>query len=81
MNALRRAIAKLPAPLAITLGFLFFVCIGFAAAWLAPPPRDLLQECQKRCHPLQASLVDDKTYPLSARTQSYPQVCKCGSAP
>ena len=81
MNSLRTAISKLPLPLAITIGFSLFIGLGIVAAVFAPPPRNLLKECEKRCHPLAARLDDDKTYPLSARTQSYPKVCKCGSAP
>ena len=81
MNMLRNSLGKLPAPVALIVGFSFFICIGIVAAKLAPPARDLQKDCEKTCHPLAARLEDDKTYPLSARTQSYPKVCKCGAAP
>lgn len=81
MNALKVAMGKLPLPLAVAVGFSFFIGLGILAAAFAPPPRDLLKECEKRCHPLAARLDDDKTYPLSAKKLSYPQVCKCGAAP
>ena len=78
---LRQIIAKLPAPLAVVLGFMLFIILGWGLAMLAPPARDKRIECEAKCQPLPGTLVDDKTYPRSSRSPTYPQVCKCGSLP
>ena len=79
--SLRQIVATLPAPLAVVLGFVLFIILGMGLAMLVPPARDKRVECQAKCHPLPGTLVDDRTYPLSSRSPTYPQVCKCGSLP
>lgn len=78
--SLRRFIAKLPAPVAVAAGFAIVTLLGIGVAMRIPPSRDLQTECLSKCKPLPGTLVDDKTYPLSSRRLSYPQVCKCGSS-
>lgn len=73
--------AKLPPPIAVFVGFAIVTLLGIGVALRAPPERDLQVECSSKCKPLAGTLVDDKTYPLSSRRLSYPQVCKCGSSP
>ncbi len=77
--SLRQRIAKLPAPLAVVLGFALFIGLGYGLAMLVPPARDKRAECEAKCQPLPGTVVDDKTYPLSSKSPNYPQVCKCGS--
>jgi hypothetical protein len=60
---------------------MLFIILGSGVAMLVPPARDKRVECEAKCQPLPGTLVDDKTYPLSSRTPTYPQVCKCGSLP
>ena len=79
-NPFKSMLSTVPTGLSVALGFAFFVGIGLAFVALLPPARDLQRECSAKCQPLPGWLVDDKTYPLSAKRQSYPKVCKCGSA-
>ena len=78
---LRRGLSKLPTPVAVAFGFAGFVALGLGLTALVPPARDKRAECESKCRPLPGTLIADKTYPLSAKNQSYPMVCKCGSAP
>lgn len=81
VGLIRRLLARLPTSVAVALGFTVFIALGALFAVLAPPPRDLRADCIAKCSPLPGRLVDDKTYPLSAKRPNYPQVCKCGSEP
>lgn len=78
-NAIRKVLARVPAPWGAALGIGAFVVAGLLIARLAPPLRDPeaeFRECEKRCAPRFGQLVRDMDYPMSAKGQ-YRQVCKC----
>jgi hypothetical protein len=75
-DVFRRALGRLPAPLAVVIGFAVFIAVSLMVAEFMPPLRDVVVECRKQCEPRSSRLVADKNYPMSAKG-TYRQVCEC----
>ena len=78
LTIVRKHFAKLPAPVALVLGFSMVMLFMALIARALPPARDLHAECKKQCHPRFSRVVTDKSRPMSAKGESMqPKICEC----
>ncbi len=75
-SAVQKLLSRIPAGWVVAVVLGAFIGAALLLAQVLPPWRNPVAECAKQCESRHGRLINDMSYPMSAKGQ-YRQVCSC----